>query len=346
MKTRLIVFSFVAVVSFAISGCPDPTKPPEEAGSSDPRPVTEEDVPDPALRSLFEVATEKPFAEITTADLSALIALDAKHDFEASGGIADLTGIELCTELSELNLDGNSSLHHIDPLASLEKLKTLALQGCPVADYSILGDMTSLVMLSISPSSVASISWLTTTNLPNLTGIGLHSHYELAYSEDLIDLIKEFPWKKFWIGLQLNELQFDELFEQVLEPNAGKLRSFGLYDASQLENDRIDRVSEFGDLRSLTIWNSNIVAINFITGLTGLKLLDLRGNTGLTDLSPIETLHMSGGLALDEDWTPLVNIESLEMDLTPGTRNREVVDYLIENGIPVLWELGNTVEVL
>jgi hypothetical protein len=55
---------------------------------------------------------------------------------------------------------------------------------------------------------------------------------------------------------------------------------------------------------------------------------------------------MSGGLALDEDWTPLVNIESLEMDLTPGTHNREVVDYLIENGIPVLWELGNSVEVL
>ncbi len=310
----------------------------------DPQPVTEADVPDPVLRSLFEEATGKPFAEITTADLLDLTELEASHDFEEAGGLTDLTGIELCSELLELNLDGNSGLSQIEPIAALKKLSKLGLQGCPVADYSLLGSVTSLTALSFSPESTSSLTWLTPTNLPGLNFIQLHSHYDLTYSEALIDILDDFAWKKFWTGLQLNASQFDELFVRVLEPNINTLSSFGLYDASLLTNTSIDRVSDFIHLGSLTIWASDIDNLDFITDLTNIKLLDLRGNTGITDLSPIKTLHENGGLSQDDDWKPPVNLESLGMDLTPGSPNRAIVDYLIENGIPVLWETGNTVE--
>jgi len=310
----------------------------------DPQPVTETDVPDPELRSLFEEATGKPFAEITTADLLDLTELEAGYDFEEAGGLTDLTGIELCSELLDLNLAGNSGLSQIEPITTLKKLSELGLQGCPIADYTLLGGITSLKKLSFSPESTSSLAWLTPANLPNLTQIMLHSQVNLEYSEGLIDILEDFAWEKFWIGLRLNASQFDELFERVLEPNISTLGSFGLYDASLLTNTNIDRLADFIHLGSLTIWHSAIDNLEFLVDMTTITSLNLSGNASLTDLSPIRTLHENGGLAQDDDWKPPVNLESLGMDLTPGSPNRAIVDYLIENGIPVLWETGNTVE--
>lgn len=83
-------------------------------------------IPDNNLRAVLEAALDKSAGDpIFEAELAGLTQLFPWND----KSITDLTGLELCTNLSKLNLGDNNSLNDISPLAGLTNLESLNLKG-------------------------------------------------------------------------------------------------------------------------------------------------------------------------------------------------------------------------
>jgi hypothetical protein len=94
---------------------------------------------DPGLEAAIREAIQKPSGPIFASDLEGLTSLDA-----SGRSIADLSGIENCVNLAELNLNSNR-----------------------IADISLLSDLTSLTQLQLHKNQIADIE-----PLVNNSGLG------------------------------------------------------------------------------------------------------------------------------------------------------------------------------
>jgi len=109
--------------------------------------------PDENLEKAIRDALEKPDGEaITPAELAGLTELTATRK-----DIADLSGIEYCTNLVVLSLEGNQ-ISDISPLASLSNLKYLSLGSNQISDISSLSSLSNLVSLRFRINQVRDIS--------------------------------------------------------------------------------------------------------------------------------------------------------------------------------------------
>ena len=124
------------------------------------------DIPDSNLRTAIEKALGKASgATITTADMAKLTHLDARNAY-----ISDLTGLELATNLTELNLGGNN-LSNILPVAGLTNLRYLWLWDNNISDISPVAGLTNLIELILQSNAISDISPV--AGLTNLTGLWL-----------------------------------------------------------------------------------------------------------------------------------------------------------------------------
>ena len=94
--------------------------------------------PDENLEAVIRDALDKPEGDITPAELAGLTMLNAEVL-----RITDLTGIEYCTNLSELDLDINQ-ISDISPLASLTSLEMLSLTANQISDITPLVENSGL----------------------------------------------------------------------------------------------------------------------------------------------------------------------------------------------------------
>jgi len=106
---------------------------------------------------------------------------------------------------------------------------------------------------------------------------------------------------------------------------------------------KYDGLSELKSLETLYLcfkanWIENL-DLNLISNLTHLKTIIL-DSFGITDITPLLTLHKNGGLKKGS----YVSVINNDLDLRPGTPNREVVDKLIEAGVEVFYRDGNIIE--
>jgi len=116
-----------------------------------PSPVVE--FPDPGLEAAVREAIGKPTGDIYELDLLMLTELDADNQ-----GIADLTGLEHCRNLTTLSLAGNS-VSNLAPLSGLAELVNLNLFWTyDLRDIDALGSLFNLQELDISMTSVDSLS--------------------------------------------------------------------------------------------------------------------------------------------------------------------------------------------
>ncbi|MDD5287824.1 MAG: DUF2341 domain-containing protein [Dehalococcoidales bacterium] len=138
--------------------------------------------PDANLEAAIRQAISKPTGDIYQNDLLALTSFNAEVK-----GISNLSGLEYCTNLLDLRLNGNQ-ITNIAPLATLTKLTWLNLAGnqissaaplasltsltginlqlCGISDISALGSLTSLVEIYMTGNQIVNISPL--ANLTNL----------------------------------------------------------------------------------------------------------------------------------------------------------------------------------
>ena len=117
--------------------------------------------PDSDLEAVIREAINKPEGAILVSDLEGLISL-----YAYVRNITDLTSLEYCTSLTQLNLQLNQ-IGDISPLASLVNLTELWLNSNPISDISPLASLTNLMFLQLMFNQISDISPL--VSLTNLT---------------------------------------------------------------------------------------------------------------------------------------------------------------------------------
>jgi Leucine-rich repeat (LRR) protein len=311
--------------------------------------VPVEDIPDENLRTVLEEHTEKAFEDIMAVDLANLVRLDVDER-----SVADITGLELCTGLEWLNLQGNTIID-FSPLYGLTNLVDLTIGDAATVDLSGFTSMTSLVKLTMDdmPIDETDITIFTTSNFPNLEYLGLWAGGSSFSSVGAVVDVLANDTGLFNYGLAefgMNDTQFQDVYDTLIAPRLGAhLSEFTELRLSEnaLSGAVLSSIVNMTALEALQLSDNNIGDLSSLAVLTNLQELDVHGS-GLagTDLTFLQTLYYNGAF---RDFGVMgyggyVDISENNLDLTTGTANRDVVNYLLANNVYVEWESANTID--
>ena len=109
-------------------------------------------IPDPGLEAAIREAIDKLYGPIYVKDLEGLTTLDAPER-----GIANLTGVEYCTDLESLYLSSNK-ITDLSPLSYLVNLKKLYLSSNKITDLSPLSHLINLKGLDLWSNKITDIA--------------------------------------------------------------------------------------------------------------------------------------------------------------------------------------------
>ena len=270
--------------------------------------------PDPNLEGAIREAIGKPTGDIYESDLLVLT------EFTADDlAIVDLTGLEYCTNLTTLSLEGNQT-DNISPLSGLTNLTWLSLYDNQISDISPTENLTALTALGLGYNQISDITPL--SGLTSLTELdldgnqtdnisplsGLTGLTRLGLDDDQISDISPLSGltSLTWLGLASNQTD-------NISPLSGLTSLQWLY----LQNNQISDISPLSGLTSLQelLLNGNpIEDILPLAGLTGLTSLALVSNQ-IDDISPLSSLTNLTLLRLDDnlisDISPLSGLTSL-----------------------------------
>ncbi|MCY3868518.1 MAG: leucine-rich repeat domain-containing protein [Gemmatimonadetes bacterium] len=267
--------------------------------------LSEADIPDANLRAAIKTAMGKasdiPITDFEMAFLSELEAPNAN--------IRDLTGLELATSLTSLNLGtefvsrvGYVNSNHISnfsPLSGLTSLTRLDLSGNSISDLSALSDaisgLTRLERLYLDNNGISDVSALSgftrlerlilfNNSISDLSPLSGLTNLEQLYLENnnISDVSSLSGLTNLaWLGLSANNISDVSSLSGL--PNLIRLflRSNSMSDVSSL--------SGLTSLLSLTLDNNNISNITPLSGLTSLTSLTLANNS-ISDVSSLSGL--------------------------------------------------------
>ncbi len=140
-------------------------------------------IPDPALEAAIRKELGHPLGFLTRGDLLRLRQLDGR-----AIGIQDLTGLEIATNITFLDLSGNP-ISDITAIANLVNLLNLNLDGTDVFEVSPLAGLTNLDSLSLCGTLITDIQPLVTNSLNG--GLGTSDFVNLS-CDDLGDQANDF----------------------------------------------------------------------------------------------------------------------------------------------------------
>ncbi|MCY4641259.1 MAG: leucine-rich repeat domain-containing protein, partial [Gammaproteobacteria bacterium] len=133
-------------------------------------------IPDASLRAVIADSLGKSSdAPITQAEMASLTHLAARNK-----NIRDLTGLELATNLTWLDLEGegvdgvwvnSNEISNLLPLSNLTRLERLYLSGNSISDVAPLSNLTNLEVLWLDINSISDVTPL--SNLTRLKGLEL-----------------------------------------------------------------------------------------------------------------------------------------------------------------------------
>ena len=258
-------------------------------------------IPDPNLRAAVETAFGKaPGAPITTLDTAALAQFSAPN-----ANITDLTGLEGATNLSFLDLTGNS-ISDISHLAELTNLTQLDLTGNSISDISHLAELTNLTQLDLTGNSISDISPL--TELTNLSSLSLNNN-SISDISPLAELTN------------LSSLSLNNYLNNYLNNNSisdiSPLAELTNLSYLYLNNNSISDISPLAELTNLSYLGLNDTNISNISPLMGLNNLSYLGlnDTNISNISPLMGLNNLGQLYLNNnsisDISPLAELTNL-----------------------------------
>jgi len=223
---------FTAVITLALLGV-------MVVGCAGPKAVT---FPDENLEAAIRDALGKPTGEeITTAELAKLTTLSAE-----SRGIADISGLEYCINLTELYLL-ESQISDISPLANLTNLTELSIWGNQISDISPLANLTNLTGLYLGENQISDISPL--ANLTNLTWLYIERNQisDISPLANLTNLT--------WLYIERNQISdISPLVE-----NSG----LGAGDEVWLENNNLDLWEGSEDLENIRALEDRGVVVHY-----------------------------------------------------------------------------------
>lgn len=267
--------------------------------------------PDLKLELAVRKAIGKLQGDISPSDLAVLTVLRAQYD-----GIFDLTGLELCTSLTELNLGGNE-ISDISALSGLTNLTSVYLYGNQITDISPLSGLINLTELGLSGNQISDISAL--SGLTNLTEIYLKDN-QISNLSPLSSLT----------SIRKLELSYNKISD--ISPLSSSINLIGL-NLNDNEISDLSPLSSLTNLMFLELGRNQISDLSPLASLTGMSRLELWDNQ-ISDLSPLSSLTSVRSLVLENnqisDLSPLTSLTSLNsLDL----RYNEISDIkpLFEN---------------
>ena len=286
---------------------------------------SEVSVPDDNLRAALEQALGKEAgAVITVAEMESLTALSA-----AQADIADLSGLEHATGMTELDLPGNR-IADMTALTDLTSLIHLGLATNRIADVTPLSDLSSLSSLDLSNNQVADVTAL--SDLTSLTSLSLGDNRitDVTALSDLTSLS--------WLYLSDNRIA-----DITALANMTSLSRLSLGD------NRITDVTPLSDLTSLTyviLWNNRIADVTPLSDLSSLSWLYLSDNriadvTALADLPSLSRLHLSDNRIADV--TALTDLTSLTVLLLSDNEIADVTPLAGMTSLAFLDLRGNRI---
>ena len=163
--------------------------------------------PDEQLEAVIREQIGKPDGAICRSDIEFITSLTPTNK-----GIKDISGIEHCTGLVQLWLDGNV-ISDISSLSGLTGLKDLSLWKNQVSDVSAISDLVNLTDLSISENQISDITPL--SGLVELKVLGAHTNriVDIFPLADLTNLMT--------LGLGANQISDVSILQEL--PNLEKL---------------------------------------------------------------------------------------------------------------------------
>ena len=258
--------------------------------------------PDPNLEAAIREAIDKPTGDICQSDLDGLTVLDASDAVHSSRDITDITGLEHCTSLTELELSWNL-ISDISPLSTLTGLTYLDLGWNQISDISPLSTLTSLTELDLGWNQISDISPLST--LTSLTELDLrHNEIGVPWGSDMSSLS---------LLTSLTRLELDGNQINNISP-LSSLTSLTYLDLWQNSIDDISPLSSLTSLTYLRLWQNQIGNISPLSSLASLIELDLNSNQ-IGDISPLSSLTSLTRLELYDnqisDISPLSSLVNL-----------------------------------
>ena len=227
----------------------------------------------------------------------------------AGNAVEDASCLSSLGSLEQLDLSGNP-VSDISFLSGMERLRGLTLTGCRVTDLSPLAGLTGLSALYLTDNPVRSFGSLTT-----LKSLSILAVSGTGFSD--CSLVSELPLTEFYA------------------------------DRDRLQD--VEKLAEVPTLVHLSLSETGITDIWFLSGLTGITWLELEGNA-ITDLSPLSGLSGLAQCSLAgnniEDIRPLSALGDLEyLDLRRNRLTSEALPAL--SGLSKLYYLdlsGNAIE--
>ncbi len=210
---------------------------------------------DPALKAAVE--DELGICDPTPTDMLNLYELWSA----VNAGIADLTGLEYMTNLTDLYLYDNQ-ISNISPLSRLTNLTDLLLRANPISDISPLSGLTNLSFLVLEDNQIIDISPL--SGLTNLT--------RLVLSNNQIGDISRLSGLTNLYFLYMHDNQISDISALSGLTNLTYLS----LDGNQISE--ISTLSGLTNLNKVYLGDNQISDISPISGLTNLSHLDLRIN--------------------------------------------------------------------
>lgn len=249
--------------------------------------------------------------EYTSSDLTNLTSLNLEN-YE----ITDLTGLELATNLQQLNL-GHNYISDLRPLKELNNLTDLYLENNNITNVVYLQNLTKLQRLFLSNNNITDLEPLRYLN--NLIVMVLGDNQ----ITDLDPLVGITGLQELWLDHNEGILNLDKLSRLT------NLRVLGLQ--SQYYGYKITDISALSELTKLQYIYltdnliSNLSPLAKLTNLEGLYL----GDNQITDLGPLVTNASKGGLG-QGSYLYLQN-NNLDLNTSSSASNLQTLkDYKVD----------------
>jgi len=284
--------------------------------------------PDPALEVIVRKAIERPTGAIQADDLAGLKKLTIY-----TTEVRDLTGLEHCVNLVDLNAQANK-IENIDVLAKMPQLERLFLNINRITDISALAGLKNLDHLSLTGNPIKSLAPI--ANLSSLRHLGITGMdvsdlgvlSSLTSLEDLYVSHMSLRDLEFVRGLtRLRRLSASHNQIQSLEP-LRNLRGLAFIELDDNRIGDISPLSKMGQIRRLDLSNNEITSVEGFPPLMPDAVVRLYWNQ-ISDIQPlVRSARESRGITFELGENPLTT-ESLCRDFVAlaADNNRAVYRY-------------------
>jgi len=235
--------------------------------------------PDPNLEAAIREAIGKPTGDIYQVDLTLLTKLGA-----SGRGIVNLSGLEHCIHLTELDLGWNA-ISDLSPISGLTQLERLHLGTNQIQTISPLSNLTNLTELCLEGNQISNVSPLSI--LTQLTSL------RLGWNQ-----IGDISPIRGLALLTLLDLPSNRIID--ISPISG-LNQLRILSLASNEISNISTLSSLTELFVLYLDRNKISDLSPLSGLTEIRVLTLDYNQ-IVDVTPLSGLTRLGEVEAEYEW--------------------------------------------